>query len=96
MDKTLCRIAGFKMLRTEAAIGTVTLASIAITVDTIKHLRPHYFPADNSYPRGYIQPSANEESFHTRNIITTTLHAHPPTHQQLLIILLRISDMNFP
>ena len=50
MDTVLSEIMVFKLFRAETATGTVTTPAIVITLDIIKHRRPHDFPADKVFP----------------------------------------------
>lgn len=49
MDTVLSEVLVFKLFRAETTTGTVAPPAIVITLDIIKHRRPHYFSADKAF-----------------------------------------------
>lgn len=78
VDSVLSEILVFKLFRAEAATGAVTSPAIVITLDIIKHRRPHYFPADNAFPVDTFHFQRVKEAFHAGIVITAAFCAHAP------------------
>ena len=85
MDTALSEVLVFKLFRTETAIGIVSAPPIAITLDIIKHRRPHDFPADKAFPVDTFHLQRVEEAFRAGIVVTTSFG----THATVLIMLLQ-------
>ena len=90
MDTALSEIFVFKLYRAETVTGTVTTPPVVITLDIIKHRRPHYFPADKAFSVHTLYFQRMKEIFRTRIIVAATFCAHAAVQamplQQCLII----------
>ena len=76
MDTALSEAFVFKLFGAETAIGTVTPPPIVITLDIIKHRRPHYFPADKVLSVDTFHLQRVKEAFRTGIVLTTAFAAH--------------------
>ena len=74
----LSEVLFFKLFRAETATGTVTTPPIVITLDIIKHRRPHYFPVGKVLSVNTFHLHRLEEAFHTGIVVTTTFGALQP------------------
>lgn len=94
MDTALSEIMVFKLFRAETATGTVTTPAIVITLDIIKHCRPHYFLAGKAFSVDILHFQREKEAFNTGIVIAAALCTHAPpqimTFQQSLIISLTV------
>lgn len=89
MDTTLSEVLVFKLFRAESTTGTVATPPIVITLNIIKHRRPHDFPADKAFPMDTFHLQRVEEAFRTGIIITVASGAHAtvqimPLQQRLI------------
>ena len=86
----LSEVLVFKLFRAETATGTVASPAIVVTLDIIKHRRPHYFPTDKAFSMDTFHLQRVEEAFRTGIIIAAPFRAHTapqimPFQQSLII-----------
>lgn len=90
MDTPLSEGLVFELFRAETTTGTLATPTIVITLDIIKHRRPHYFPAGKVLSMDAFHLQRMEEAFRAGVIVAVAPGAHAaalvvPLQQRLII-----------
>ena len=78
MGTHLSEVLVFKLFRTEPATGAVTSPSIVISLDIIKHRRPHHFPVGKAFTVDTLHFQRVGEALRARSVVTAAFRTHTP------------------